>query len=222
MGFWSWLTGKPKGIELVDHIWINQEAKFRGLCKEAQEKLPTAPLILVTAHFPSTLDQVRSVFAQRNLAHRDQESRLSPSDFLRAANGGNPAPVIVARADALAPDEFPNPLVDELPPFVILVAERHFLRSCDDRIVDFARSLGRRCRLSFHLSLEDPLMRVFVGEWVGQVLMKLGMTDSQAIESAMVGRRIKVAQAKLAKRVIEERKADSAEEWLQWNVPGQA
>jgi hypothetical protein len=25
MGFWDWLTGKPKGIEVVDRIWLNQE-----------------------------------------------------------------------------------------------------------------------------------------------------------------------------------------------------
>jgi hypothetical protein len=217
MGFWDWLTGK-KGIEVVDRIWLNQDAKFHGLCKEIQERSQTSPLVLAAAHFPATLSRLRSEVARCNLAHRDQESRLSPADYLRAVEGGNPAPVVFVQADDLVPDEFPGPLDGDLPPVSIVVAERHFLRSHDERVVDFARSLGRRCRLSFHLSLEDPLMRIFVGEWVGQMLRNLGMTDSQPIESAMVGRRIKAAQAKLAERVVAEHKANSAEEWLQCNA----
>jgi hypothetical protein len=219
MGFWSWLTGKPKGIEVVDRIWLNQEAKFQGLCREIEERIHTSPVILAVAHFPGTLSRLRSEVAQCNVAHRDQDRRLSPADFRRAAKGGNPGPIILAHAGALMPDEFPGPLDGDLPPVSILVAERHFLRSHDQRVVDFARSLGRRCRLSFHMSLQDPLMRIVVEERVRQTLRKLGMTGSEPIESAMVARRIKPAQAKLAKRIMRERKASSAEEWLRWNVP---
>jgi hypothetical protein len=219
MGFWDWLTGKSKDIEVVDRIWLNQEAKFQGICREIAEQVYASPVVLAAAHFSATLDRLRTESGQCNLAHRHQVNRLSSADFLRALKAGNPSPVTLVQADALVPDEFPTPVADEEPPMSILVAERHFLRSHDERIEDFARGLGRRCRLSFHLSLEDPLMKVFVGEWVGQMLRNLGMTDSQPIESAIVGRRIKDAQAKLAKRALDERKADSAEEWLQQNVP---
>lgn len=51
---------------------------------------------------------------------------------------------MLVQADVLIPDEFPNPTVDDLSPLAILVAERHFLRSGDDTIVNFALSLGRR------------------------------------------------------------------------------
>ena len=101
-----------------------------------------------------------------------------------------------------------------------MIAERHFLRSHDDTIVDFARSLGCRCRLSFHTSLKDPLMQHFAGEWVGQVLSRLGMKESDPIQSAMVGRRIQASQTTFARRVIDEQQASSAEEWLQMNISG--
>jgi hypothetical protein len=42
----------------------------------------------------------------QTLLVRIQESRLSPADFLRAVEGGNPAPVVFVQADALVPDEF--------------------------------------------------------------------------------------------------------------------
>ena len=46
----------------------------------------------------------------------------------------------------------------------------------------------------FYLSLEDDLMRIFAGEWVRNVLTRLGMKEGEAIESKMVSRRIEGAQ----------------------------
>jgi preprotein translocase subunit SecA len=79
-------------------------------------------------------------------------------------------PLLLTLAQALLPDDFPSPGVEESEPLSSLVWERHFLRAHDDKIVAFARSLGRRCRARFHLSRKDPLMRVFAGEWVEGVL----------------------------------------------------
>jgi preprotein translocase subunit SecA len=220
MGFWDWLTGKPKSIEVIDRVWMNQEAKFQGLCKEIQGQLEATPVILVVAHFPLTLARLRQVFEQNNLPFVIQERRLSPEDFLRPVNAANLPTIMLVQADALTPDELPKPVVDGLSSLSIVVAERHFLPASDERIMAFVRSLGRRCRLCFHSSLQDPLMQAFAGEWVGQVLGRLGMKESEPIESAMVSRRIQIAQAKFAKQVTDERKANSAEEWLQWNVPG--
>jgi hypothetical protein len=219
MGFWKWLSGKRNGVEVVDRIWLNQDAKFRGLCKEIQDQLPTTPVFLGTAHFPATLARLRVELAQSGLTHRDQANALSSADLLGLLKGGHPPPLILVQADALVPDEFPAPLVGEAPAISMVVAERHFLRVRDERLVDFARGLARRCRLSFHLALDDPLTRIFAGEWIGQTLRNLGMTESEPIENAMIGRRIKQAQAKVAKRVMDERKADSAEDWLQSNLP---
>src|SRR5207302_5501166 len=58
----------------------------------------------------------------------------------------------------------------------------------------------------FYLSLEDDLMRVFAGEWVSNVLQKLGMEEGQAIESGMVSRRITAAQKKVEERNFDIRK----------------
>jgi preprotein translocase subunit SecA len=220
VGFWDWLKGKPKSVEVVEVVWMNQEAKFQGLCKQIQEQLSAVPIILVVAHFPTTLARLRQECEQNNLSYVDRERRLSPADFLRAARPGNATPIMLVQADVLIPDEFPNPGVDELAPLRILVAERHFLRSSDDTIVSFALSLGRRCRVSFHVCLQDPLMQAFAGEWVRGTLSRLGMKDSDPIESAMIARRIRGAQASFAKRAADEQKANSAEEWLKLNVPG--
>src|SRR5262249_34935895 len=58
----------------------------------------------------------------------------------------------------------------------------------------------------FFLSLEDDLMRIFAGEWVKNVLTRLGMQEGEAIESKMVSRRIEGAQKKVEERNFEIRK----------------
>jgi len=49
-------------------------------------------------------------------------------------------------------------------------------------------------------------MRIFAGEWVANVLTKLGMEEGQAIESGMVSRRIEGAQKKVEERNFDVRK----------------
>ena len=56
------------------------------------------------------------------------------------------------------------------------------------------------------LSLEDDLMRIFAGEWVKNMLTRLGMQEGEAIESRMVSRRIEGAQKKVEERNFDIRK----------------
>ena len=49
-------------------------------------------------------------------------------------------------------------------------------------------------------------MRIFAGEWVKNVLTRLGMQEGEAIESRMVSRRIEGAQKKVEERNFEIRK----------------
>jgi preprotein translocase subunit SecA len=103
----------------------------------------------------------------------------------------------------------------------ILVAERHFLRECDEVIITFAEGLGKRCHVTYHCSLEDPLMKVFAGQWIKEVLQRLGTDESASVESRMVARRVRGAQGKFAAEARQRRDANSAEEWLQANGFGE-
>ena len=49
-------------------------------------------------------------------------------------------------------------------------------------------------------------MRIFAGEWVKNILTRLGMQDGEAIESKMVTRRVEAAQKKVEERNFEIRK----------------
>jgi hypothetical protein len=57
------------------------------------------------------------------------------------------------------------------------------------------------------------------GEWVAQILDRLGMGPDDCIESPMVNRRIRDAYRKFAAAATGDQPAYSAEEWIRLNCP---
>lgn len=218
MSIWNWLSGKrvPRPI-VQDVIWMNQEAKLRGLCKEARERLGDS-LVLALAHFPSTLARVETAFKENSIPYAVAEGSLAAVPSL--AGRGDQAAVVLSLATITSVQAVAEPTHVKIGPVAILVAERFFLRGADEEIEMFAATLGSACRLRFHLALDDPLLREFAGEWTGGMLRALGMSESDSIESTMISRRLRTAQDRIAGRVAEERPAQSPEEWWQLNVRG--
>jgi preprotein translocase subunit SecA len=88
----------------------------------------------------------------------------------------------------------------------ILGTERHEARRIDLQLRGRCGRQGDPGSSRFYLSLEDDLMRIFAGEWVKNILTRLGMKEGEAIESHMVSRRIEGAQKKVEERNFEIRK----------------
>ena len=77
----------------------------------------------------------------------------------------------------------------------VLVCGRNDNRAADDAIERFADALGPNAHVTFHLSLEDKLMRELGGS-IKPMLEKLGMSRDEPIAHSMVTRAIKNAQEK--------------------------
>ncbi len=88
----------------------------------------------------------------------------------------------------------------------IIGTERHDARRVDNQGRGRAGRQGDPGSSRFYLSLEDDLMRIFAGEWVSNLLQRLGMKEGEAIESRMVSRRITAAQKKVEERHFDARK----------------
>jgi preprotein translocase subunit SecA len=89
----------------------------------------------------------------------------------------------------------------------IMGSERHEARRIDLQLRGRCGRQGDPGSSRFYLSLEDDLMRIFAGEWVKNILTRLGMKEGEAIESHMVSRRIEGAQKKVEERNFEVRKS---------------
>ena len=84
----------------------------------------------------------------------------------------------------------------------IIGTERHEARRIDLQLRGRCGRQGDPGSSRFYLSLEDDLMRIFAGEWVKNLLTRLGMQEGEAIESRMVSRRIEGAQKKVEERQL--------------------
>ncbi|RUL87383.1 preprotein translocase subunit SecA [Tautonia sociabilis] len=96
--------------------------------------------------------------------------------------------------------------VAELGGLHIIGTERHESRRIDNQLRGRSGRQGDPGSSRFFLSLQDDLMRKFAGEWVSNVLQRLGMQDGEAIESKLVTRRIEGAQKKVEERNFDARK----------------
>ena len=72
----------------------------------------------------------------------------------------------------------------------IIGSERHEARRIDLQLRGRCGRQGDPGSSRFYLSLEDDLMRIFAGDWVKNILTRLGMQEGEAIVSHMVSRRI--------------------------------
>ena len=97
--------------------------------------------------------------------------------------------------------------VDNLPCGLHIVGtERHEARRIDNQLRGRSGRQGDPGSSRFFLSLDDDLMRIFMGEWVRGFLNRAGLGERQQIESAMVSRSIERAQRKVEQFNFEMRK----------------
>ena len=196
MGFFDLLFGGKSTVEtLNDRIWLTDAARWKGLREELHEQAAVCSGVLLVAQFPDTRDALVPLCDE---VDGHCEVRL---------------------ASDLNSDVASYWPVDESRPAFVLVAERHLLRSKDKRVVEFAGELPGKAQVAFHLSLEDALLKAFVGPQIEQLLRQLGMDENESIDSGMVSRRIAAAQKKIAATTFGDSDARSAEEWLAANVP---
>ena len=88
----------------------------------------------------------------------------------------------------------------------ILGTERHESRRIDNQLRGRAGRQGDPGASQFFLSLQDDLMRIFGGEKVQNLMLKLGMEEDVPIESKLITKRIEAAQKAVEAQNFEARK----------------
>ncbi len=76
----------------------------------------------------------------------------------------------------------------------VLGTERHESRRIDNQLRGRAGRQGDPGASRFYLSLQDDLLRIFGGERVQNLMLKLGMEEDMPIESGLITKRIEAAQ----------------------------
>jgi len=170
-----------------DRVWTSHAARLKGVSREVETLAEADRSVLAVALTLGALNELCAALAPRQAVRC---ADVFAKEALRAslAKAGS---VAIALSGALYADLKPAAEVAT----DILVVGRNDSRAADDAIVRFADVLGPNAHISFHLSLEDPLLQAFVGK-IRPILEKLGMHEDEPITHAMVTRAIANAQAK--------------------------
>ena len=88
----------------------------------------------------------------------------------------------------------------------IIGTERHESRRIDNQLRGRSGRQGDPGESRFYLSLEDPLMKIFAGERLNAIMVRLKMPEGEAIEAGMVTRSLETAQRKVEQRNFDMRK----------------
>lgn len=200
MGIFDFILGRSaSNVEVLpDKIWMTQRAKLNGIRREMAERANSrSAAILLIAHFQNVLEEL---------------------NILAAENPWN-TPLTATLAENLSTEIASRLNLDKATTIDLIVAERHPMVADDDKVIEFAKQLPCKCRVAYHVSLEDPVLKQFSGEWVTGVLKKLGMAEDESLESKLVTRRIRAAQQQFVGSMNALQPANSATEWLRLNMP---
>ncbi|MBA3662674.1 MAG: hypothetical protein H0W61_00500 [Bacteroidetes bacterium] len=67
--------------------------------------------------------------------------------------------------------------------------------------------------------LDEPIFNVFGGNRIKDLMVKMGMQETEMIEHSMISKAIENAQEKIEKKVVLETSAQSSAEWFKQNLP---
>jgi preprotein translocase subunit SecA len=88
----------------------------------------------------------------------------------------------------------------------IIGSERHESRRIDNQLRGRSGRQGDPGSSRFYLSLDDPLLKIFAGERLNAIMVRLKMPEGEAIEHPIVTRSLESAQRKVEQRNFDIRK----------------
>ncbi|MRR49596.1 MAG: preprotein translocase subunit SecA [Rhodocyclaceae bacterium] len=88
----------------------------------------------------------------------------------------------------------------------IIGSERHESRRIDNQLRGRAGRQGDPGSSRFYLALDDPLLKIFAGERLNAIMIRLKMPEGEAIEHPLVSRSLESAQRKVEQRNFDIRK----------------
>jgi len=99
----------------------------------------------------------------------------------------------------------------------VCVVEHHPLPSQNDRLLEKLVGLSPHTP-TFHVALDEPIMRLFGGDRVLAMMQQLGMKPDEWVTHPLVSKSLDNARHKLPAKVSMELQASSMEEWFARNV----
>lgn len=190
----KWLFGKREPRVRPEYtVWLNAHAKVQAVLRSVRAAGPGA--VVVVLHLDESVEEFESYLAVEGFEPKLLASPMDPSAISSLPDG-----VYLVRSDLLvAAGEAAICALTR--PLHVIAAEPHFAPEPDLALMRFVGGFEGEVTFRHHVSLDDPLMALFAGEGMKQLLIKLGMTEDEPIDHKVVSNSIVRAQAKLLERM---------------------
>lgn len=202
----------PTNREIVrddraDLIYKSMEGKFRAVVESIKERNTLGQPVLVGTVAVETSELISQLLKKTGVRHNILNAKNHYREAEIIENAGQKGAVTIATnmagrgTDIKLGDD-----VKELGGLAVIGTERHESRRIDNQLRGRSGRQGDPGVTQFYLSMEDELMRRFGSDNLKTMMERLGMDDTQPIESKMVSRAVESAQKRVEGNNFDARK----------------
>ena len=201
-------TNKPVArIDMPDLIYTTMKGKFEAVAKDIVERHAKGQPVLVGTVAIETSEIISQLLKKYKIPHNVLNAKNHEREAEIIAEAGQKGAVTIATNMAgRGTDIKLGEGVKELGGLAVIGTERHESRRIDNQLRGRAGRQGDPGFTQFYLSLEDDLMRRFGSDSMKAMMTKLGMDDSQPIQSKMVSKAVESAQKRVEGNNFDARK----------------
>lgn len=201
-------TNKPIARDdRADLIFASMQGKFNAVAVDIAERHKKGQPVLVGTVAIETSEIISQLLSKHRIPHNVLNAKNHEREAEIIANAGQIGAVTIATNMAgRGTDIKPGEGVLELGGLAVIGTERHESRRIDNQLRGRSGRQGNPGVTQFYLSLEDDLMRRFGSDSMKNMMTKLGMDDSQPLQSKIVSRAVESAQKRVEGNNFDARK----------------
>ena len=191
----------------VDLIYVTIAGKYKAVAEDIAERHKNGQPVLVGTVAIETSEIISAYLKKEGIKHSVLNAKNHASEAEIILNAGQKGAVTIATNMAgRGTDIKLGEGVIEAGGLAVLGTERHESRRIDNQLRGRSGRQGDPGVTQFYLSLEDDLMRRFGSDAMRSMMGKLGMDDSQPLQSKMVTRSVESAQKRVEGNNFDARK----------------
>ncbi|WP_243290306.1 preprotein translocase subunit SecA [Bacillus sp. FJAT-47783] len=190
-----------------DLIYRSIEGKFKAVVEDISQRHMLGQPVLVGTVAVETSEYISSLLKKKGIPHNvlNAKNHEREAEIIEQA-GQKGAVTIATNMAGRGTDIKLGEGVKELGGLAVVGTERHESRRIDNQLRGRSGRQGDPGITQFYLSMEDELMRRFGSDSMMSMMDRLGMDDTQPIQSKMVSRAVESAQKRVEGNNFDARK----------------